>query len=267
MSDQLRMESERDFHNRRFAEDQEDIRAPLDKWYAALATASTNMNDLVRRYGQGADVLEYGCADGHITLINDHLADGARSLTGIDISDEAIGVARKTAAQCGASNCAFVVMDAENMAFPDASFDLVFGRGILHHLDLDKCYGEIARVLRPGGHAVFLEPLGHNPALNLIRKLTPQLRTPDEHPLLMRDLKAAQKWFPELECEFHGLTTPLATPFQKFPVGRPLMKMFEAADSVLLRIPLIRQNAWTVLLCAGVGAGASPGDRRAAAPA
>jgi len=47
---------------------------------------------------------------------------------------------------------------------------------------------EIARVLRPGGRAVFLEPLIHNPLLQGYRRLTPHLRSPTERALSMRDL-------------------------------------------------------------------------------
>ena len=46
----------------------------------------------------------------------------------------------------------------------------------------------IARVLRPGGRAVFLEPLIHNPILEGYRRLTPHLRSPTERALSMRDV-------------------------------------------------------------------------------
>ena len=71
----------------------------------------------------------------------------------------------------------FQVMNAEVLEFPDASFDLVFGVAILHHLDLDTACAEFLRVLRPSGTAVFLEPLGHNPFINLVRWATPAART------------------------------------------------------------------------------------------
>jgi hypothetical protein len=48
--------------------------------------------------------------------------------------------------------------------------------------DLSLACSEIARVLRPGGPAIFVEPLGHNPLINAYRKRTPALRTVDEHP-------------------------------------------------------------------------------------
>jgi SAM-dependent methyltransferase len=46
--------------------------------------------------------------------------------------------------------------DAEALPFADASFDLVFGHAVLHHLpDLDQAFSEFQRVLRPGGTFIF----------------------------------------------------------------------------------------------------------------
>ena len=59
-----------------------------------------------------------------------------------------------------------------------APFDAVLGKQILHHLDLGVAIPEIVRVLRPGGRAVFLEPLIHNPLLEGYRRLTPHLPQP-----------------------------------------------------------------------------------------
>jgi SAM-dependent methyltransferase len=249
LPDQKRKEAEREFHNARFGAEH-DNREPLSKWYAALAACGRQQNELVRRYGRGARVLEYGCANGRISLAYDSLAHETASFHGIDISDAAIRIANENVVSQGLVNCLFTVMDAEHLTFSDNEFDLVFGRGILHHLDLNKCFPEIARVLRPGGKAIFSEPLGHNPALNFFRWTTPHLRTVDEHPLLMRDLTLAQESFREIECTFFGLTTVLAVPFQKMSFGAVLMSFCEQADSLLLQLPLVKRYAWSVLLVA-----------------
>ena len=49
-----------------------------------------------------------------------------------------------------------VACDAEQLPFEDASFDLVFGHAVLHHLpNLDRAFSEFRRVLRPGGAMAF----------------------------------------------------------------------------------------------------------------
>jgi len=58
----------------------------------------------------------------------------------------------------------FHLMDANELTFPDASFDLVYGGAILHHLDIDRTMHHVHRVLKPGGAILFTEPLNMNPA-------------------------------------------------------------------------------------------------------
>src|SRR5438477_11985245 len=243
MNDKLRKEREREFHNKRFGAEH-DIRQPLSKWYGALAAGTHAQDEMVRHYGSGAKVLEYGCAD----VVDDQLVQIAAHFHGIDISDKAIEKARQVCASRGLTNCEFTVIDAENLTFAGDELASVFGRGILHHLDLSKSFAEISRVLRPGGKAIFTEPVGHNPAINLFRTMTPQYRTDDEHPLVMNDLKTARGVFHEVECKFFGLTTLIAVPFNGTAVGSAVMKFCERADSLLLRIPLIQRHAWSVLI-------------------
>lgn len=77
----------------------------------------------------------------------------------------------------------FTIADAHHLCFADESFDVVFGKAILHHLDYAIALSEIRRVLRPNGVMVFMEPLNFNPVMRLVRHLTPDLRTPDEAPI------------------------------------------------------------------------------------
>ena len=64
-----------------------------------------------------------------------------------------------------------------------ASFDIAYGSGILHHLNLNKSLNELKRILKKDGKIIFIEPMATNPFINLYRKFTPNARTSDEHPL------------------------------------------------------------------------------------
>ncbi len=89
----------------------------------------------------------------------------------------------------------FNVMDAHNLDLPDNSVDVVYGQGILHHLEFEQAVKEINRVLKRGGFAMFCEPLRLNPIGMLIRFLTPNARTPDERPLGLSELRLLRKYF------------------------------------------------------------------------
>lgn len=237
-----RLERERDFHNARFEHD--DREAQL-KYYDAIADCFRDYWARVDTLSAGADILEYGCAYGDNAM---RLAATARSATGIDISDVAIEQGRSRASRRGLANVRLEAMNAEAMGFPDDSFDLVFGSGIIHHLDIDRAFAEIARVLRPGGRAVFVEPLGLNPAIELYRRLTPNARTPDEHPLLRADFRRFEAAFRTTACRFYGLTTLAAVPFRRTAAKRPLLAVTRAVDRGLFALPAVRWWAWYALM-------------------
>jgi SAM-dependent methyltransferase len=247
-----RLGRERAFHNRRYAAGAPDPRGEVRKLYRALRGVHDAQAHLLRTLGTGKAVLEYGCADGTLSLDELGVPRFVASLDGIDISDGAIAVARDKATRAGLLNVTFQHMDGEAMGFPDASFDVVYGRGILHHLDLAKALAEIARVLRPNGTALFVEPLGHNPLINWYRRRTPALRTPDEHPLVRRDLIAARRHFRTVDSLMAGLAAPLgallARRFDGAPAVARLLGACEALDRVLLRLPGLKWQAWHTCL-------------------
>ena len=240
--DQLRrIESEREFHNARFTE---EVRDAQGKYYASIKHGSLMFDRRVAELAKGADVLEYGCGS---ALQGIELARTARTMTGIDISDVAIADARALAEAQGVHNTHYQTMNAEEMTFSPNSFDLVFGRGIIHHLDLERCFASVHRVLKPGGRAVFWEPLGHNPVLNRYRTATPEARTPDEHPLLKSDFHLAERYFDVDTPRFYGLTTIASVPIRDTVVGDALLKVTAAVDSLLFLSP-IKWLAWYVRL-------------------
>jgi SAM-dependent methyltransferase len=154
-------------------------------------------------------------------------------------------------------------MNAEELTFADESFDLVCGVAILHHLDLERAYSAIARVLGPGGSAIFLEPLAHNPAINLYRRATPHLRTVDEHPLFMRDIRMAEAYFGRVEAEYFNLFSMGAMAFSRTPAFRTARRALQAFDRVVFSaLPPLRRYAWTASLV--LGAPRKPHTRSAA---
>lgn len=158
---------------------------------------------------KGKRVLDYGCGRGEYSL--ELLSLGAK-VEGIDISQAYVQKAQQACLAAGhdPADFNFQVMDAHSLDFDDDSFDFVVGNGILHHLDYPTALAEINRVLKPGGRAIFQEPLSGNPLLGLLRMLTPSTRTDDERPFKASDLRAiARDW--DVQSKYYGLlTAPVA---------------------------------------------------------
>jgi ubiquinone/menaquinone biosynthesis C-methylase UbiE len=117
-----------------------------------------------------------------------------RSLTCINISEAELQKGIDIAAK-SKTKPEFRLMDAHKLDFPENTFDVVYGAGILHHLDFTRALLEILRVLRPGGAMIFREPLALNPVGMIVRRLTPHARTVDEQPLRPRELALCKKLF------------------------------------------------------------------------
>lgn len=111
-----------------------------------------------RRLGNvaGKDLLDYGCGQGEESAYFARL--GAR-VTAVDISPVGLQMTRERAEANGLS-IRTIQTDALHLPIANDSFDVAHGMGILHHVGLEAGLAEIHRVLRPGGRAVFLEPLG-----------------------------------------------------------------------------------------------------------
>lgn len=240
-----RLAREQAFHDHTFAQ---NTRSRVERFYAVARSSEAFYRAELLRRCPGAAVLEYGCGQGSSAYVLARA--GAKDVLGIDISPVAIEQARERAELEGvADSTRFEIMDAEHLDVPDDAFDLCCGTGILHHLELDRAFAEVARVMKPGGSALFYEPLGHNPAINFYRRLTPNLRTEDEHPLHMADLEQTHAWFGRVETRYFHLTALAAAATFGRPPFNPLLRSLEAVDRSLFRLwPKATRWAWVVVL-------------------
>ncbi|MBK9181327.1 MAG: class I SAM-dependent methyltransferase [Acidimicrobiales bacterium] len=239
--DPERKARERAFHDRRFTSETRDRAA---KYYAVDA-AGARYREILAAVPPGATVLECGCGIGSMAF---ELARRGVRVIAIDLSPVAVGQVRARATEEGLHIDARV-MDAEALSLPSGTLDVVIGSGILHHLDLRSAFGEVARVLRPTGWAVFVEPLGHNPAITAYRRLTPSMRTPDEHPLRRGDLALAQERFGDVQLEAFDLLALAGVPIRRYRAGQAAIARLHGADRWLFaRYPRSRYLAWVAVL-------------------
>jgi SAM-dependent methyltransferase len=239
-----RYERERAFHDERFGT---STRGRTAKFYAD-ATGRARYHALLTELAAGRDVLEIGCGRGSVAL---RLASNGAHVLGVDLSPVAIDVATERAARAHVEHARFAAMNAEALDLEPASVDVVCGSGVLHHLDLDRAYAEIARVLRPDGWAVFHEPLAHNPLIEWYRRRTPRERSHDEHPLHIADIERARARFGAVHTEFFDLLA-LTAPFLPDRLRARALPGLQRADAALFRaVPFVRRYAWVVVLRLG----------------
>lgn len=240
-----RIARERDFHNQRFADDS-GREARTRRFYDAISYGFAQYRRRVSEEGRGRRVLEYGCGTESLAFDLSHIA---QQVIGIDISDVAIVQAQGIVNERALTNVEFVVDNAEAMQLPDGAVDVVAGSGIVHHLDISKSMRELRRVLRDGGIAIFAEPMGHNPVVNWYRNRTPELRTPDEHPLLERDLRAMAREFKSIKVMYFGMIAPVLGFLPvKIAADNLLTRFVWWLDRGLCRVPLLNRYAWFCLI-------------------
>jgi SAM-dependent methyltransferase len=221
--------------------------------------ASTLLADLesyaISQFGDLSDkrILYYGCGVNIKPALR--LAKQGAIVVMIDISSRSVKLVADRINQLDYGNriVAFVC-DCENLPFRDNEFHGIYGRAILHHLELTKSLGEIRRVLRPNGLSVFIEPLGINPVVNLYRRMTPHRRTPDEKPLDLNSIRnVADIGFTDFRHEEFTLLPMLGIFSQSFlhMSANPIFsyKTFKDLDNLFLRLfPSLRNLCWNTVL-------------------
>jgi ArsR family transcriptional regulator len=105
------------------------------------------------------DVADIGCGDGYLTL---EAARWARSVTGIDRSDDVLERARGLAARRHVANVEWKKGDLTRLPLRDGSVDLALLAQSLHFArDPERAVAEAVRVLRPGGRVLILDLKTH----------------------------------------------------------------------------------------------------------
>lgn len=215
------------------------------KYYSIERQSRDKAYNWLKENCKGKRVLDYCCGNGENAMFI--AKNGAASVTGIDISEVSISNCQNTAKSQNVDRVTeFRVGDAENTGFDENSFDIVIEYGALHHLDLDKAFKEMLRILKPDGSVICTEALGHNPFIHLYRKMTPHLRTEWEVDHIMRkpQFEIANKYFGKVDIHFYHFFTLFAVPFRNSKIFPSLLGILEKVDSLFFKLPLIKWWGW-----------------------
>lgn len=247
-----RVEREREFFNRYSDPQQvpsESLRLPQNfELFPAIRSIVPQLSSKL--------VCDYGCGYG---LAGAYFARHGAIVYSFDVSENNAQIARRTADANGVADRMTVhQMPGERLTFPDNFFDYILGTAILHHVDIDLAGRELYRVLKPGGMAIFAEPLGENKLLEWLRHSSwweaNHRHSPDEHSLRYSEIRTLKNIFDRVSMHEIGLFSVLKPALRKIQIGmiavprwQGAMRFLESLDEVILRtLPFMRPLAYYV---------------------
>jgi ubiquinone/menaquinone biosynthesis C-methylase UbiE len=134
--------------------------AAANRWERPSAEMGRGATEAIVDLAQpqaGMRALDVACGTGAPALqIARRVLPGGH-VTAIDISPEPIKIAMERAHERGLTNLIFQQADVHELPFDDTAFDLATSRlGVMFFSDLPRAFGEIRRVLKPGGRVALL---------------------------------------------------------------------------------------------------------------
>ncbi len=158
---------------------------------------------------------------------------------------------------------------AEDLLLGDEKdFDIVYAGNLLHHVDIESTLRKITPILKPDGIFVSWDPIAYNPIINIYRAIAKQVRTEDEHPLRVKDIKKFNLFFEKVEFRYFWFSTLLIFIIMAlFQLRNPnkirywkkvveegdkwaiIYKPLERLDRLLLKIfPPLKYLCWNVVV-------------------
>lgn len=204
---------ERDHYNK-VASKIRDIKYKERRHSQALELPDNFCKSLISNLCKNKTLLDYGCGLGFESI---YFAKQGAKVIAIDISEESLKIAKQLAkSQLVSDKISFKQMDAESLKIKDNSIDIIYNRGTLSCVNLDIALKEWARVLKLKGIAIGRDTLGHNPILNLNRKIKylrgKRTKQTLYNILKIQDLKTFDTYFKKTEFRFFNLTNILPFP-------------------------------------------------------
>ena len=229
------------------------------------ATALENQF-ILKRLGalKGKKLLDIGAGLGESSVYFALL--GAR-VTTVDVSPRMVEKAIELGKKYGVE-LEGVVSGAEDLKVSEGEYDVIYIANTIHHVhDHSRLFEQMSRALKPGGIFFSCDPLAYNPVINVYRKMATRVRTQDEAPLTIADIRLAEKYFRGVGHREFWIST-LALFLKYFLIDRlhPNQDRYwkrilrektedlwwwtplRALDAALTRIPGVRWMAWNVVM-------------------
>lgn len=151
----------------------------------------------------GKKILDVGCGLGEASV---YFAVKGADVTATDLSQ---GMLDNTQALADAYGVKLRIhkSDAEDLRLGIETFDVIYVGNLFHHVEVEATIRKLVMHLKPDGMMVSWDPLTYNPLINLYRRIATEVRTPDEHPFTLKDIKTFRKYFTSVDATYYWLTT------------------------------------------------------------
>ena len=213
---------------------------------------------------RGKKLLDIGAGLGESSV---YFALQGADVTTVDISPQMVETALRLGAQFDVK-LQGLVSGGEALNLPEAAYDIIYIANTIHHVqDRALLFVQMQRALKPGGRFFSYDPLAYNPVINVYRRMASEVRTPDESPLTVADLRLAKKYFRNVgHREFwvsslllfvkyyvKDRVNPNADRYWKrilreTPQTLRWWMPLRTLDKFLARIPLMRWLAWNMVM-------------------
>ncbi|HLW81387.1 MAG TPA: class I SAM-dependent methyltransferase [Candidatus Acidoferrales bacterium] len=212
----------------------------------------------------GKTLLDIGAGLGESSV---YFALQGANVTTVDVSPQMVYTVLRLGKKFGVE-LEGIVCEGENLNVPSDHYDVIYIANTIHHVqDRASLFQQMRRALKPGGMFFSYDPLIYNPFINIYRRMATAVRTPDESPLSVADVKLARKYFSHVghrEFWISGLLLfakyylvdgvhPNADRYWKRILREKPERLrwwfpLRGLDSVLTRVPLLRWLAWNVVI-------------------
>lgn len=214
---------------------------------------------------KGKAILDIGSGLGEASI---YFALKGAHVTALDLSAEMLNTTKKLAKKYK-TKVKTIQAAVEYLNIPKSKkFDIIYGGNIFHHINIPLTLNQLVFHLKPGGKLVCWEPVAYNPLINWYRKIATEVRSDDERPIQMSDIKIFKKYFKKVHVRWFWLTTLIIFCYMVVFMRRdpnkirlwkkvveegnfwkPVYLPLEALDKALLYIfPFLGPLCWNVVL-------------------
>ena len=164
------------------------------------------MRYIIKKLGnlRGRTLLDIGCGLGEASV---YFAMKGAIVTSSDLSPGMLEITSKFAEINNVSIHQHLA-NAEKLKLSlKKKFDIVYAGNLLHHVNIKNMILNLKPHIKNGGLFVSWDPMAYNPLINIYRYIAKDVRTPDEHPLKIKDLRLIDKSFDRVEKKYFWFFT------------------------------------------------------------